>query len=209
MPALPAATNCLRIKLVGTNQGTLWNNIIYTQYTGTAPQIADLATIATGVGGAWTTNIAPMCATTVALSSITVSDLTSPTAAQADNTVASSGTRTGQALLTNAACVVSWSVNLRYRGGHPRSYFPAGVQADTTAGHLWAGTFITAMLAAGRGFRTSVNAVTWGSSTMHMILLSYYLNKVLRPSPLPVTVTDAKVHGRIDTQRKRLGKETS
>lgn len=208
MPALPAATSVLRVRVAGTNQTTLWNNIFYLQYTGTAPQVGDLTTIAGSIATAWTTNIAPLCATSVALTEIDLTDLTSATAATSSTTVTGAGTRAGQALTTNVACVVSWAVNLRYRGGHPRNYMPAGVAADVTAGHLWAGAFVTAMLAGARGFRTALNAITFGSSTMHLILLSYYFNKVLRPSPLPITVTDAKVHGRVDTQRKRLGKES-
>jgi hypothetical protein len=209
MPALPAATNCLRVRFAGTNQTTLWNNILYMQYTGVAPQVADLAGIAASMATAWTTNIAPLCATGVALNQISLTDLTNASAASADETVTGAGTRTGVAPTTATACVVSWSVNLRYRGGHPRTYFPAGVDSDIVSGHLWGPTFVTAMLTGARSFRTAMNAVTYGSSTMHMILLSYYANKILRPTPLPVTINDAKVHGRVDTQRKRLGSETT
>ena len=209
MPQLPAATNCVIAVLSGNIGNGTWSNVFHMQYTGTAPQVADLTTIGGGLVTAWTTNIAPLVPTTTSLTGWVLADLTNQTAAQTRASItAVPGTRTGTANPNNCALVSSWQVNLRYRGGHPRTYWPAGVQADVTSGSQWSATFRTAALSGIGAFRTAVNALTHGTTTYKLIMLSYYSNKVLRPQPLALLVNGVAIHGRVDTQRHRLGKET-
>jgi hypothetical protein len=209
MPALPSAQNCVQVKLAGTMGTGKWNNVFYMQYTGTAPQVADLTTIGNGISTAWNTNIAPLAATTTQLSTIDLADLTSATASTLRAMAAVHvGTRTGTANPSNCTMVASWQYNLRYRGGHGRLYLPTGVTTDVTNGSQWTGAFVTLSLTSMRAFRTAINALTHGTTTYKLIVLSYFVNHALRPAPLPLTVNDVAIHGRVDTQRSRLGKET-
>jgi len=212
MVALPDAAEIVLVRVVGTNQGTGWQNTFHMQYSPATPAVAvaDLNALCTSVLGAWATNFSPLCNTSQALASATAVDLTNRAAAQGSATNTSAGTRAGTAVTNQVACVVSWQINHRYRGGHPRTYLPAGVLADITSGHLWAApAFTTAATNAAAAFRTALNAITAGTKTWQMVTLSYYSGGALLAVPTPYTIQGAKVHGRVDTQRNRLGKEVA
>lgn len=208
MPALPAVPQVVLVTLKGNQGGVNFNNVLHLQYTGGAPTVADLTTVGTAVGNAWNTNFTPLMNTSWSLNSIVLADLTNQAAAQSTVTVAYAGTRAGTAMPNATAAVVSWQINVRYRGGHPRSYFPFGVIADVTSSRLWAGAFVTALNNAATSFRTSLNAITASGTSYKMVIVSYYHDRTLRPVPQVYTVQGNLVHGRVDTQRRRLGKET-
>lgn len=208
MPPLPPAQNIVRIRLKGGNQATVWNNVLYLQYVPPAPAVADLTTLMNGIATAWLTNFAPLCNVSTALTGIDAADLTSSLASTGSISTSQVGTRAGQAMPASVACVASWLINRRYRGGHPRSYFPFGIITDTQNGRQWTPAFVTAALAGVRGFRTALNALTTGTTSYKLVCLSYVSNKVQLGTPVPYTINDAAIHGRVDTQRHRLGKET-
>jgi hypothetical protein len=208
MPPLPDAPNVVRLKIVGSNNGTGWLNGFYLRYAGAAPSNANLDALCSTALGAYATNFLPLCNNNVALSGATAQDLTNAASSTGSATNTSPGTRGAAALTSQAACVVSWKINVRYRGGHPRTYLPAGITTDLTAGHLWTGTFVTAAVTAALAFRTALNGITVGGATWSMIALSYHRNNVALNPPVPYTIQTAQVHGRVDTQRSRLGAET-
>lgn len=208
MPALPAVPSVVRVRIKGTISGVAWNNIHYLQYAGAAPTVADLNTVGGNIVTAWQTQLAPLAGAHVLQTGIELADLTNAGAAQVSGASAGAGTRAGTAL-TNASCaVISWPINLRYRGGHPRTYFPGGMQADVTGNRLWTQAFVTALQAGAAGFRTALNAIAVSGTTYKLVAVSYYTNHALRPTPLPVTINIPVVHGRVDSQRHRLGRET-
>lgn len=208
MAPLPSVAQVVKVLIKGTIQGQQWANVHYLQYTGAAPTVADLNTVGAAIAAAWNTNIAPLCGSGVILTGIDLADLTSAFASTSSVTVSNAGTRAGTALVNSAAMVASWKINMRYRGGHPRSYIPAGMLADTTSGRLWATAFVTAANSALAAYRTALNAITASGTTYKMVCVRYHINKVLQATPVVVTINSATVHGRIDTQRHRLGKET-
>ena len=197
----------VRLKgLVGTQP---WNNIYHLQYTGSAPSVADLQAVGTAIHNAWSTNFAPLAFTNVSLQGSDLADLTSPLASQVSNTFTFTGTRTGTALPNSTACVVSWQINVRYRGGHPRTYLTAGVAADIQAGgRLWTSAFVTSVNNAATAFRTALNSIAVSGSTYKMVSVSRTLDGAPRAQGVPYTINTNSVHGRVDTQRRRLGKET-
>jgi hypothetical protein len=210
MPPLPVAVNIVKVRLIGQNQNTPWNNILHLQYTGTAPGVAECTIVGNGVMLAWATHIAALTTGQCSVRRVEVVDLTSPTAAEGvSDSVFISGTRVGVALPVSIALVVSWLANLRYRGGHSRSYMPLGTTTDIFGGNQFVGDFVTEALAGARAFRTALNAIVHGTTTYKLVVLSYRTAHALRPQPLPVTVQDAAVHTRIDSQRRRTGKETT
>lgn len=208
MPALPAVPNVVLVRLKGTVGGQTFNNILHLQYVGAAPTVADLTSIGTSIGTAWNTNFAPLHLAGTVLTGVDLADLTNQAAAAASVALNIPGTRTGSALPAQACVVVSWVINRRYRGGHPRSYFPFGAIADMLTNHTWTTAFQTAVNTASNGFRTALNALAVSGTTYKMVSVSYILNGALRNPPIPFTVQSNVTHGRIDTQRRRLGKET-
>lgn len=221
MVVLPNAPWCVQVILNGTNQSTKWQNKLHFSYPQnyalTAPNIDSLLI---GIQNAWSTSIAPLCNTGCSLTSLQGLDLNSRTGPLFTLTPATPpvGTRSGTAITAQNALVASWVVQNRYRGGHCRTYFPAGVLADTQGGNQWTPTFKNLAVTNFGNFLTAINGITVATGNFIFIMLSYYSGShkvpgqpppppVLRPQPLPFTIAGVAVHPRIDTQRKRLGKE--
>lgn len=223
MAILPDANNCVATTLVGTVQGATWNNKIHFQ--GEAPlgtiTTAMLDTFNTAIATAWGTNVAPLCNPLVLLTdvnSVVLTNRTSPVL-YSHLPAAIPGTRTGTPLPTSAAVCISWAINRRYRGGHGRIYVPAGNVGDIVNGRTLGGTFQTAANAAAAAFYAALTGLSLGGVPSRLVVLSYYEaapnpspppanHSVLRTAGLPFEVTGARVRTRLDTQRRRLGKET-
>jgi len=195
------------VRLAGLNQGQPWNNIFHLQYAGGVPTSANLTSLLGSVAAAWAANFASLCQAGVTLTELQAADLASPTGATSTLAAAGVGTRAGTAMPTQVALVISWKIDLRYRGGHPRSYLPAAVLADVTSGHLWTTAFVSEAQSAGQGFQGALNAIAVAPLTFVMVAVSFFTQHALRPTPLVRPVVTALVHDRVDTQRRRLGKE--
>lgn len=212
---LPDMQQIVLLKFSGVHNSYLWQQIGYLQYTGIAPAVADLISVGNTVGTAWGTNFGPMCHANVTLNQIDLTDMTSRGSAQASVTaLAKVGTRTGTDVLNNTAAVISWKVNRRYKGGHPRTYLPAGVIADITVGRTWTTAFQTALANAAAAYRTALNGITVSGTSYKMVYMNIYTHdpvtkqQLYMTPPVPYTIQSATVHGRVDTQRRRLGRET-
>jgi hypothetical protein len=208
MPPLPNASSILKVRLVGFRDVSRWNNIFHVRYAGTAPTTADLEAYAATISGIWGTNLASLMSLNCSLTEVHMVDLTSPTAASAELAVTIPGTRAGSDFTGQVAAVSSWLANLRFRGGHFRTYWPMGMTNDTTNSTTWASSFRIAAQDGLTAFRTAINGASAGTAPTTLIGLSYFTQHALRPVPLAVDITGVAVHGRIDTQRRRLGKET-
>jgi len=206
MPPLPSSPQTIKVRFIGTNQTTLWNNIVFLQYTGNAPIAGDLNSISVQAGNAWNSSFASLVNTSAALTEVVSQDLASDIGQQGGAVVNHVGTRTGGLMPVNTACVLSWHIARRYRGGHPRIYAPFGVTTDISAGHLWATASQQAFQTGANTFLTQMNAIAIGGSTYFMINVSYHTAHALRPVPARDPILSVSVDDRIDTQRRRLGK---
>jgi len=222
--ALPPINHGVKVTYVGDNNGAPWMNTMHYTYTGADVTQAQLFTFNTALQTAWGANLASVVNTAAHLTKINTIDLTSDHAATAYSTFSPiAGTRapTGTSVLpTSACCVVSENVQLRYRGGHPRIYAPFGIASDVSTGRFWTTTAQTAFQTAVNSWFSAIGSVTSGSNTYTLQLISYYSGSVkgsepggrlpvLRPAPLPFPITGLSIHGRMDTQRRRLGKEST
>lgn len=208
---LPNVANVARVKLIGSNQGTPWVALFFWHYLAGTVTAGDLVSLCTGFATAFDTALKPAMATGVTLQNVEAYDLASRSGAQGSATGFTTGTRIGTALPVSTAAVASWKVNFRWRGGHPRTYWPAGVSNDVENGHLWTAAAAAAFDTANGGFLTSVNGQIIGGQGGYLTCVRYvhtpmpgqppeYLNP-----PLDLRIQDVSVDRRLDTQRRRLG----
>lgn len=216
MPHLPFAQNIFRLRLTGTVGTQNWASIQYARFIGPPPTVNDCNTIATSLTTAWQNALASLCSTTVHLRLTEVIDLTSDVTASGSHAQDVPGTRTGISFPNQVCGVVSYKINRRYRGGHPRTYWPVGVQPDTTNGNLWSSSFLPLLNNGGSAFVGNVNAIQYSSNPLQHGCLSYYIrdpnrpgHSMLRDTPVFFPTQTVVAHSRIDTQRRRLGKEIS
>jgi hypothetical protein len=210
---VPDAPSTVKIRLIGTNSSGKWVNVLHAKYAGGTIDIAALATLAQNVRAAWVTNFAPRLTTSCQLLQVECTDIASRTGAQNVDTVGGAGTIPGVFAPLQVALVVSWKVGTRYRGGHPRMYLAGPDPSQIQTGNTWMPTYVTNVLAAARAFRTAINASAAGGATWQLVAVSYFhlvggvpAYKV-PPDILPIA--DAAIHTRVDTMRRRLGKEVT
>jgi len=206
--AFVAVPSAVKVTLVGTYGAAIWNNIMYLSYTGGPPSSSDLGALGTNIGGAWNTNIAPLCSTSIGLVSVDCLDVGTDSGLDVNTSAAHPGTRAGTALTAQTACCVSWRVTQRWRGGHIRSYMPLGVLADITGNKQWLNTSITAFTSGVAGFKNALNAFTVSGHNFAMVgVRKKHDGGAVFDPPIKLPIVDFIIHGRVDTQRRRLGRE--
>jgi hypothetical protein len=208
MVALPLAPNAMKIRIVGVTQSRPFVHIMHLQYSGGVPVVADCNAIANAVRAAYNTNFAPMLNTATTAQLFEVTDLASSVGATGSNNTAVTGSGgVVTTLSVSLAAVVSWKSALHFRGGHARTYFPFRLASDVLSGNQLLGTYATGLQAAATAFLAALTNQTTGTITYTLAMLSYHSHNTPRPVPLSFAITAAQVHSRIDTQRRRLGKE--
>lgn len=178
MGAFVACPNVLQIKLAGLRDGRNWANIFHCSYEGAAPGSTALATFAGTLTGAWTSYIAPLCDANTTLEEVVVTDLTSQTAGQGEDTSTVTGSRTGDSIPPQCAMLINYPISVRYRGGHPRQYLSVGVATDLDSPAQWSSTFLAAVTAAWSDFWGALLSQVVGTATIVALgLVSRVLNK--------------------------------
>jgi hypothetical protein len=176
MPALPPVPQVLRVRygfFVGTDHVAACRE--YFLYTGAAPSAPDLVTLAAAIGASAVTNFVPLMQADTTIETVTITDLTSPVAAEGFALVDVNGTRAGGELPADAALLQSLEILRRYRGGHPRTYWPFGTDTDILSRQQWEGAFVAACVA---GF--AAHFATWsvelpaGMASVTPVNVSYY-----------------------------------
>jgi hypothetical protein len=119
-----------------------------------------------------------------------------------------------------ASVVSSYTIQRRYRGGHPRGYWPFGVTTDLQNDVDWTAAFVTACNTGFSTFFTALFAAGWtGAGTLTQVNVSYYDGftvvvspttgrarnvPTLRVSPVQDTILIVACKVSIGTQRRRI-----
>jgi hypothetical protein len=191
----------------------------FISYSGTAPTNSDLDTFCTAVSTAYGTNLKSLADTGGGLKEVDASDLSSATGAIGVWTGSIAGTRGSTFIGAGTSLIESYKIARRYRGGHPRGYWPFGIQTDMLDRNTWKGTFTAACDTGFAAFFTAVLAAGWtGAGTLLHTNVSYYqgftvvTNPItgrarnvpsLRGTPVVDTVTSLFTQGQIGSQRRR------
>jgi hypothetical protein len=119
-----------------------WKNVLHWTFSGGPPSPVALATQALGIATNWTATMAPECPVHITLTKVVITDLTSNTAGQGEWIGNVPGTRGDDTLTANAAMLVNYPVDMRYRGGKPRTYLAVGGNADNSDAAHWSAAFV-------------------------------------------------------------------
>ena len=147
------------------------------------------------------------------LSSVTVRDNGGTSTNQAISTHAAvTGGSGNPSLAPNVAVCISWQTNITARGGRSRQYLPGAPNtAQATVGDsLMSTTYATSLENAANTFLTTFNAMTTGlpsGITQAIGTLTHYHKYTILTTPIWRPFNSAKVHERLDSQRRRNGKE--
>jgi hypothetical protein len=207
--------NSMRTAISGQFEGAAWTNVWWTQHTvsGTPAQ-ADVDFVSAAIAAAMNNRFKNHQMVNTAYQKATSTFfLPGGLVINSVTPLATAGTDvSGANLPANCAVGVSWISNVYWRGGKPRNYF-CGISSNdmnlpADSQHLTA-----AAVAAWDGnaglYLTDVNAITHGAITGTALgFVSFRSGNADRPAPLFFPFLGHRVHNRLDTQRRRLGRET-
>jgi hypothetical protein len=205
--------NSARIAISGTTNTQNWANVFHCQLTtsGSIAQ-ADLDTWTAAFGAQYKTSFAGQesGAVNYVLAKTT---LYTPGGGQLTSSAALTGAGTSGGTNVSdlsAALCISWLSTVYWRGGKPRTYLPGLSTAQVANNYQIAGASITSAKTAATGFRTAVNALTATSITGTTLgFVSFRSGNAPRGTPIFFAFTGATVHGRVASQRRRLGRWTN
>lgn len=224
MPALPSPGKVVRLKYIFafSDGGPLCHVRPYYSYSGTNPSIADCQTLANAVMTDANTNLAGLFGSWITLDGVEVTDLSSATGSVNTSSHAPiAGTNSGSALPQEVAACFRYQVGRRYRGGHPKEFWPFGVQANMTDELDWTSAFITAMDTDMTTHVGNIVGQVFGGSTITAkVNISYYEGFTVftgvtgrarnvskaRTTPIVDDVSILGLLGKISTQRRRRGR---
>jgi hypothetical protein len=221
MPPLPSVANGLKCDLgysIGDDTHALTR--LHFLSSGGPPSGATLGTLAVDIANDWSTDLRAIFSSAVALTSVTLTDISSTSGAQGAWTGSQAGTRAGSAVPANVCVLMHHNIARRYRGGKPRSYVPFGVTGDLASPQTWGGAFTGNILTSWAAFIAHILAhVVSGYQLMSFVNVSYYsgFTNVPYGSPTkyrriptlraggPITdqITSSTPESRVASQRRR------
>jgi len=227
VPALPDAPQILRVEFqFQPTPSKVCKVRQHWRYTGGPPTNADCVAFANeamtefaAAGGA------ALMRSAWTLESTFVTDLTGPTMGMGGSThSAIPGTRdsgSGHTLPDDVAVLANYSVGRRFRGGHPREYWPFGEAEDLLDQRTWSGALLAAVDTFISTYLAAFAAFTTGSTSLNaQVLLSYYEGfrvvdgstgrarnvPLVRAAPLIDALAFIGSNHGIASQRRRRGK---
>lgn len=196
--------------MAGSNNPGTWANVHWLRLpAGATPTSAEMNALATFVGSAWGTNVVSKMSNNVLLTSCSLS-LYGPSGDLYEGVAAFSlgGANATTVFPAQCAACISWATTRGYRGGHPRSYLPGVCVGMTTTVREFSGTFASSLAAGANTYRTNVNGYSTAPFTsVELGTISFVRDKEWLTPPVFMSYGAAHVDPRIDTQRRRLGRD--
>jgi hypothetical protein len=194
----------LKVELLWTQGGVPAANILHFAYSGGPPSGTDCATLAKDVANAlWATVGADYPSTTV-LVAAKGTDLNTLAGASGTESLGHVGTAVDGPSPAAACVLVDWQITRRYRGGHPRTYFPAVAFGAIATPSTWNPDIIT-------DFTTAIDTVlaldgvaTSGTTVLgQLVNVSYVTADAWRVANVVDSIYGFSVSSLIRSQRRR------
>jgi hypothetical protein len=171
--------------------------------------VTSLTSLATSFYNAWGTRFITSLGNTANLIGCNTTDL-SGTGLQGSYLHTTPGGASGASIAPQCAIVITWKAAINWRGGRPRTYLPfvPNNALPSASGSKLQSTFTSALATAAQNFLVDVNGITLSGSIYQLGVPSYYTKGNFRPAPVFYAFQSAVVHDRLDSQRRRSGKES-
>lgn len=213
MPPRPPLANTVKVEANWTGpNATKATNIYYCLCSAPVTSIVQLQTFGSGVVTAYSpsqASVGIIVAPGWTLASVTVLDNSGATENSVTTVANQAGSASGTAYPPNCAQVVSWSIPAHYRGGHPRMYIPGVPTSATTVtgGNQLTTAWRTGLSTFASNFLHAFTTAFVAGITQQIGTISYKRNGEPLATPNFYPFSGGTIHGRLDSQRRRLGKE--
>lgn len=139
---------------------------------------------------------------------LTGQDLTSVLGPEGAHGATVVGGDTGTDLPLSASAVISWQAGRHYRGGHPRTYIYGLTVNSAADNRSISNAFGTSLDTLANDILSNLAGGTYTRSPAPTLVSVHRVQHgVILTTPLVDKITGHVIHPRLDTQRRRLGKE--
>lgn len=216
MSSRPYVANVVKIAYNGTIGPYNWTVIHHATWTGATPSVAALNSFASSLETSWGTTVKPLVCTNVLLTSIVITDLTSSTGNQGIWAGSVPGTNGGVTVGANTCVLVNYPSSFRYRGGHPRTYWPPMDQAHLQDSAHWTSAGIASWVTALTTLTGLYGTLTSGGTNLTGQCAVSYYNETAVPTPphlrttplvMPISAGSFAVSTKVASQRRRIGRK--
>lgn len=210
MVALPPVPGVAKVIIKQVTGGVNVFNVMHVANpVGASWSQAGLDGLATLMRQTWVTNVIPLQTSQLTLTDVQVVDLSSDTGVESVATGNTPGGSAAGIMAASTAVCWSWKISRRYRGGHPRTYIGGVVQTQVSGVNTLAVAAQTQHVNAAAAIRSAVNSYAFAGSTTSLVVVHYRRAKAILPVPLVSPITGVTVDSRLDSQRRRLGRDRS
>jgi hypothetical protein len=206
MAPLPPVPGCVRVELLWTQNGVPAANILHATYTGGAPSSDDCTALASAIDAAfWTDALKGYYSSFTVLAGVRVTDIATDTGASGEYSDGSAGTISDEGVGAQMCIMVNYSIARRYRGGHPRTYYPGLSNEYLESPQTWDVEGINAINSAASDMNGVLASATAGTTDLSgQVCVSYATGNAPRVDPLVEAITGFVTNGQVKTQRRRL-----
>jgi hypothetical protein len=194
-------------------------NVLHFLYSNAAPTSTDCVNIATKLAQQMGTGVLSQFPASTVLTEVICTDIGSANGFQGVWSGSEPGVNTGNALASSSAFVVNFIVNARYRGGHPRAYFPPMTSQALLDPSKWvasnAATYLGDIKTALQGMAGFVSGAT---TITEQVAVSYYQGGTWKPDqngryhwvptrrspPISLPVVSYSYYPLVGSQRRRV-----
>ena len=209
MPRQELVPFVARMVVSGAADGVSIVNIFHVKGTaaGGAFTQGELDNLTNAFASSFKTRFQSMFANAYAFQNVVATDLSTTFGVVSTATMTGNGSA-GVTSAPNNVCIgLSWKIARHYRGGHPRTYIGPIATAQVGTGTTILAAAVTNAKAAGAGLISDVVAIAGSGAPAQLVAVHRISAGAILKPPLVDTITAVGVDSRIDSQRKRLGKD--
>lgn len=210
-PFLPGLVKLQVIYQTTLAQSSKAANILHCRWADNInhPQ-SDLNQVGANFATLWSGQMLPLMGTHWEITGVVASSLGGDGLVSTES-ITSAGTSGATSFPPQVAVCVSWKAPITQRGGRARTYLPGPPSNATLSidSPVLNSTYAANLKAAALQVISNMNAFTVGGVACPLGVPSYYSKCQLRITPLFFAISSANVHDRLDSQRRRSGKEAT
>lgn len=207
MPAQRPVPSVARISMRGTALGAQVVNVFHVQMDAGSPAKSTLATLVTSVRTNYQNFLVPLLGGDWSGDEAFGVDLTSEAGAEATASLAGTPGGASSSYPQSTSMCITWKIERHYRGGHPRTYLGPVRSGAIESPTSFTAAYVTAAAAGATSFLAGVNTLTMTGLPVRLVTVHRYRDKVQLAVPTISPILSAVCDSRIDTQRRRLGRD--
>ena len=208
MPALQPVAGVLRVVVNQILAGVAVINVMHVKQTsGATWSQPDADSLVTVFRNAWQVNFTNFQSSALQLNTVVGTDLSNALGVVATAPGSAPGGVPNPALPASAACCITWPIPRHYRGGHPRTYLGGLCETQQANANTLTPLVISSYQANAVSFRATINGAVNSTGPVRLVCVHRQLHRAVLLPPTTDELGVPVIDSRIDSQRRRLGRD--